>query len=240
MHILEHLDQNNLHHAYLIEGEREIILPELLGFVESLGIKTSGNPDFCVITLDSLKREDAKNLKSMGGQKGFSEGKKIFIVSANSFLLEAQNTLLKIFEEPIQNTHFFLILPDKNVLLPTLLSRLYLIKSKDNLEEEIKQVEKFISLSPKGRIDFLKEIMVEEEEDDSGVLSTDSVRSNMAKFLNALEVVIHNRFSQDIKNQTLKQVLFFEHLFKVRVYLRQPGSSVKSLIESVALAIPNL
>ena len=43
------------------------------------------------------------------------------------FSLDAEHALLKIFEEPKKNTHFFLIVPDKNALLPTLVSRFYFI-----------------------------------------------------------------------------------------------------------------
>ena len=89
-------------------------------FLESLGIKTSGNPDFCHMSFDSFKIDDARDLKSVEYEKGFGVGKKIFLISANNILLEAQNTLLKIFEEPIKNTHFFIITPNTDVLLKLL------------------------------------------------------------------------------------------------------------------------
>ena len=72
MEILENLNKNNLHHAYLIEGAREEIIPKIFKFMEDLGIKTSGNPDFCHISLDSFKIEDAHNLKSVEYEKSFS------------------------------------------------------------------------------------------------------------------------------------------------------------------------
>src|SRR3989338_6960570 len=97
--ISKHLDKNNLHHAYLIEGDREKIVPEILQFCESLDIKTSGNPDFCNITIDNFKMEEALNLRSLSNDKGFSLSKKIFIICSNSFSLDAQGTLLKMFEE---------------------------------------------------------------------------------------------------------------------------------------------
>src|ERR1035437_6840420 len=118
--LFQHLDKNNLHHAYLIEGAKEEVVPEILELMRSLNIETSGNPDFQHISVDSFKIKDARNLKAFGSEKGFSAGKRIFLISANNFLLEAQNTLLKMFEEPTENTHFFLIVPDINSLLQTL------------------------------------------------------------------------------------------------------------------------
>lgn len=243
--ISEHLDKNNLHHAYLIEGAREEIVPEIIKFFESLGLKTSGNPDFCHISVDSFKIEDARNLKSVEYEKSFSTGlsaqagKKIFLISANNFLLEAQNTLLKIFEEPIENTHFFIITPNTDILLKTLVSRFYLIKTKPELEVELKNAEKFIKMSLKDRIDFIKEMLVEAEENEEETILLDSTRSKALKFLNALEVAMSRAVLDKNMSRTALDTSSFEHIFKVREFLNQPGSSTKSLMESITLTVPN-
>lgn len=234
MEILEHLDKNNLHHAYLIEGAREEIVPEIFKFIKELGIKTSGNPDFSHIAVDSFKIDDARDLKSVEYEKGFSTGKKIFLISANNFLLEAQNTLLKIFEEPIENTHFFVITPNVDFLLKTLVSRFYLIKTKPKLKEELKEAEKFLKMSVRDRIQFIKELLNEPEEDE--IISIDSPRPKALKFLNALELLLQNKFVKNFSDLTPS----FQQIFKVREFLSQPGSSAKSLMESVALAIPEM
>jgi len=240
MNILEHLDKTHLHHAYLIEGKREEVIPKIKKFIESLGIKTIGNPDFYHISIDSFKIEDARNIKSYATEKGFSSNKKIFIISANSFLLEAQNSLLKMFEEPIHSTHFFIVIPDVNSLLKTLISRFYLIRSKTGLKNELDQAEKFIKMSLKNRIDFIKDLLTESEEKDEGgneVVVLDSTRSKALKFLNALESILHQKF---ILRMPLNNDLnFFKQIFQVREFLRIPGSSVKTLMESVALVVPN-
>ena len=223
---------------------------EIIEFFKSLGINTVGNSDFIHISLDSFKIEDARNLKSYGNQKSFSSAKKIFIISANNFLLEAQNSLLKMFEEPIENTHFFLIVPDINALLKTFVSRFYLISPKSDLGKEIREAEKFIALPLKNRIDFIKELLIEPEEiDEEGneIVVLDSTRSKALKFLNALELLLHQEFLKNYERgrfqsetggirNNFSETLF--HFFKVREFLRMPGSSTKSLMESVALVIP--
>lgn len=235
MDILKHLDKNNLHHAYLIEGAQEKIVPEIFKFMKNLGIETSGNPDFYHISVDSFKIEDARNLKSVEYEKGFSTNKKIFLISANNFLLEAQNTLLKIFEEPIENTHFFIIVPNANTLLKTLVSRFYLIKTETGLENELKEAEKFIVMSLKDRLVYIKELLVsndEEDDEENLTIEVQSVRSKSLNFLNALETVV-SRIVLDTQN-------CFAHIFKVREFINQPGSSIKTLMESVALIIPSI
>ncbi len=49
---------------------------------------------------------------------------KIIVLMANSFRIEAQNFLLKLLEEPPKNIKFLIVVPSKNLLLPTIKSRL--------------------------------------------------------------------------------------------------------------------
>ncbi|MES2023560.1 MAG: hypothetical protein V4439_02655 [Patescibacteria group bacterium] len=233
MKIAEYFDKNNLHHAYLIEGIREEILPEVLEYVQSLGIETNANPDFLNIVVDNFKIDEAFSLRDMGNQKSFSTGKKFFIVCANNFTLDAQNVLLKMFEEPIFNTHFFLIVPDTDALLRTLVSRFYLIKNKseENKDNKNEEAEKFIKMPLAKRIDFLKELLKKDDEDD---IALDSTRTRALKFLNNLELALHNNMSK-----MPSDISFFNQIFKAREFLRQPGSAIKTIMEAVALNIPS-
>ena len=91
------------------------------------------------------------------------------------------------------------------------------------------------------RVSFIQELLSgeEEEEEDAeeGTISSISTKSAKAQtFLNALEYHLHKKFFIEKKNDT--NLEFLDHLFKVRVYLRQPGSSAKTLLESLALSIP--
>jgi DNA polymerase III delta prime subunit len=234
--ILENLDKNNLHHAYLIEGTREEIVPEIIKFLKDSGVNVVGNPDFININIDNFKIDEAFDLRAMSANKSFSAGKKIFLLCINSISLDAQNVLLKMFEEPIENTHFFLIVPDTNALLKTLVSRFYLISQKTVFGEEYKMAEKFIAMPLKNRLDFIKELLTEVEEED---ISADSNRSKALKFLNALETVM-SRMPLDNKKMSKGILDMFEHFFKVREFLRMPGSSTKMLMEGVALVTPSM
>lgn len=236
MNISQHLDKNNLHHAYLIEGVRDEIVPEIKKFLKGLDIKTSGNSDFIHISIDNFKIEEAFYLRSMSSDKSFSSNKKkIFLICVNSFSLDAQNVLLKMFEEPIVNTHFFLIVPDADALLKTLVSRFYVISPKTILKEGVKEAEKFIAMTLNTRINFLKNFLIEDDKNEE-IAQTDSTRAKSLRFLNALEFVLHQR----TMSKRHFDINYFEHFFKVREFLRMPGSSAKSLMESVALIIPVL
>ncbi len=241
----QHLDKKNLHHDYLLEGEKSLIFQGILKFLKEIKIATVNNPDFFHITVDNFKIDDAFNLKAMSVEKNITFAKKIFVVSANNFLLEAQNTLLKMLEEPTEDTHFFFIVPDVNILLPTFVSRFYLIKSDKAREDKSKEANEFIFMSESERINFIKELLAEPEDvptESRGSttaqavgkdISIESARSKSLKFLNSLESALHSNLQKKKFDSSC-----FEQIFKVREYLRQPGSSTKSLMESVALSVP--
>ncbi|WP_297193024.1 DNA polymerase III subunit delta' [uncultured Campylobacter sp.] len=72
--------------------------------------------------------DDAKEVQK---ESFLAENKeKIIVIMANSFKNEAQNFLLKLFEEPPKNIKFLLVCPSKNLLLPTVRSRFIIEKHK--------------------------------------------------------------------------------------------------------------
>ena len=97
-------------------------------------------------------------------------------------------------------------------------------------------------MSRAQRLEFIKEMIQEPEAstlEEVGVPTVsvdkdlDSVRAKSLKFLNTLELALHNKLLA--RNLPPKS---FGHFFKVREILRIPGSSVKNLMESVALVVP--
>lgn len=223
------MDKDNLHHAYLLEGEKEKILPEIFKLLQAIGVETVGNPDYLEITLDSFKIEDAKNLRAIYQNRSVGGGQKVFVLAVSQILPEAQNVLLKIFEEPVAETHFFLIVPDSDIVLPTLASRLERVFYRQ--APALAEAEEFVSMKIPERIEFLKDLLAEEEEENPTV---ESPRTRALRFLNSLEKVLHERLLVAPQSE----ISFFNQIFTVRDYLRQPGSSAKTLMESLALVIP--
>ncbi|MCX6758061.1 MAG: hypothetical protein NTZ44_04240 [Candidatus Nomurabacteria bacterium] len=232
----DYLNKENLHHAHLIEGNKVEILSELFSFLKEINVEISGNPDFHNLSYDVFKKLDADQLKRNFSEKVFSidkKAKKVFVISANNFLHEAQNSLLKIFEEPNPNTHFFLIAPDLSVFLPTVLSRFYVISTKGEMIDELKEADKFIKMNLSARLEYIKDLVKgkdDEEESEDVEVVVESPRAKALKFLSALEKTLSK---SDLKNK----VQVVDQIFKVREYLRQPGSSTKILMESVAIVL---
>jgi len=81
---------------------------------------------------DDFKLEDAKAVVAEAYIS--EESRKYILFGAKKFLIEAQNSLLKILEEPPSNIVFIILTTSKSALLPTILSRLALTHREDKKE----------------------------------------------------------------------------------------------------------
>ena len=212
-----------LHHACLIEGNKETVVENLITFFENeLSFKTKGNPDFHYMEFDAFGVDDGRLLQGRAGQKALSE-RKIFVATFNAMTHEAQNALLKLFEEPTVGTHFFLVTPNIDKLLLTLRSRMFLLKGEATLSKDISSEAKvFLSSSAKDRLKIVKNIV---DEKDKALAST---------FLNALEEQVY--FNKN-KEMYLNSLTTIED---AKRFIQDRGSSVKLLLEHVALTLPKL
>jgi len=155
-------------------------------------------------------------------KKAFSD-RKIFVISFQSITHEAQNALLKLFEEPTNNTHFFLVTATADIMLPTLASRLFIISCDKKLPKNTHLVEQFLTSTKAERLKYLKGIIDSKD------------KKNAILFLNALEVALY--IKKDLaKNSEIVYAL--KEIAGSRAYLYGRSPSVKMLLEHVALSTP--
>jgi len=84
------------------------------------------------------------------------EHRKIIIIATKNFNVFSQNALLKIFEEPPRNIVFIIIVPTKSLLLPTIRSRLPILKKQEQREKQ--EIDfSFVKLDNALIFSFLKE-----------------------------------------------------------------------------------
>ncbi len=218
------LNKENLHHAYCIEGNPELVLSELTEFLEeNIDFKTHGNPDFWHGSFETFSIDESRKLKERQEKTAFG-GTKIFVLSFSFITREAQNSLLKVFEEPTPQTHFFILTPTSDVLLPTLRSRLVVLRHKRK-EDDPDSIKKFIQSTVAKRLVVVKSFI--EEKDRSGALD----------FLSELESYAA---LQDVSKLSQKDVLSLQEMSKYKKFLFVQGSSIKLVLEHVALTLPVL
>ncbi len=212
------------HHVFLIEGNHEDTKPALLAFLEEeFEINAAGNPDFRTEDFLSFGIDESRTLKAMQLRRAFTEGaKKIFIVVANSFTHEAQNSLLKIFEEPTADTHFFILTPSVQFFLPTLLSRVVCITENASVGN-FEAVESFLKEPYAKRLEVALE------------MSKDAPRAQ-----NFLDELIRFYYEKGLKGErSREETRVLELASKYRIYAHARAPSLKMLLEHLALILPN-
>jgi hypothetical protein len=196
------------HHAYYIEGPlshfaqyKDILRPFAASAYERFGI------------------DEARELIALASLKNFNEA--TFFVALSSITSEAQQALLKLFEEPQEGTTFVLLVPHGS-LLPTLRSRM--LAYPDPLESgpELALAKEFLAASGKARSDLIAAVLKDEE----------GTKERARDLINALETELSKQMGDPAARQAL------EDIAKVRDYLRDRSPSLKMLLEHLAVCIP--
>jgi DNA polymerase III delta prime subunit len=214
-------NSDSLHHAYyFVEHKLEDGVARLKHFIENtLGIKTSGNPDVLHKKYENFSVEDARTLTHGGGMKDFSGVKKIFIIETDFISEEAQNALLKIFEEPTEGTHFFIISP-QDVLLPTLRSRMQVFVGEVDTGKMSKSL---FDMDLKERLEVVKEIT-------EAIKDEEKTKQDAITFLNTIEKELY-------KGGVEKNYEKLKVCEETRASLYDRGAPVKIILENLVLSI---
>jgi len=235
------IKNNNLHHAYCILGNSENVINELEKFiVKELNFSIIDNPDFWYGEFDVMDIEDGRVIKNLHQNKPIKGDKKIFVVSANFITEKAQNAMLKLFEEPRGDTHFFLILPSLNNIISTFRSRLFIIDT-NNAGSSIINPKEFLQLPYGKRMDVVKKIcenVFYEKSKDLVASDEEKSKIEIIKFINALETELKKN-TNFLKTEKT-EVKTFEEIEKVRQYAGEQSPSLKMLLEHVSLILPIL
>ncbi len=212
--------ENNLHHAYVCISTTQNAFGDFETFLtEHLSVSTVGNPDYRVFEENTMSVDTARELGVLQAKKNFSGAKQIFVIKVGSIGEEAQNALLKIFEEPTPDTHFFVFLP-QDTLLPTLRSRVRILYE-DRTE---KQIPSFLKLSLPGRLAYIKKI-------------TDDIGDEKQTKQSAIDLINHIEGELYALGDMRTHAAELAVCEKARTALFSRGSMTKMLLEHVALSI---
>ena len=206
------IDTDHLHHAYLFEGDIEIGQTYLEDLLLRLGIDRAQNPDYFVFENEAFTVGEARTLTERAQGRAFGS-KKIFVIKSPRYTPESQNALLKTLEEPTENTHFFLLLSERGLLLPTLLSRLEVVRMNGS-EKKQKDAEAFLDLQPQERIKFAKKFIDKEKP--------------LAPFLDGLVSLLKTRGASHEE---------IEKVFNQRKFADDPSVMPRLILEHLAVVL---
>ena len=154
---LEELEKGKEAHTILFVGNDSLLASKFMtifaqavlcrglcdGCLNCKKLLTLNHPDVMYFpTKNQLLVEDSNKISSESFVKPIFADKKIFIIKDfDKSTDEAQNKLLKIFEEPKENVYYFLSTTNLEKVLPTIRSRCFKIQlnplSKEDIENEI-------------------------------------------------------------------------------------------------------
>ena len=233
MNIFENKFPSELYHSYIIEGDASIA-PELISYFENAGVIEKNSSDVLSQSYDAFTIDDGHFIKDWHSEKSAHGGKRFCILSVKFINHDAEQALLKMIEEPNENTHIFIIIPNADNLLGTIKSRAHIIRMKENGSGSDAVGQEFIKMNPKARMAHIAEL-VKKYKDDKEKESSGGVRHEATELLNSLEIILHEKFLKDKNNADT--VFALSEVEKGRTYLSTPGASVKMILEHIALVI---
>ena len=172
--------------SYLIVGVNfEVIRKKTQELAKNQGIKlTSSSPDLFFIRpiKNQVSIDSIRQLKRHIYQKPLKEKFKFVVINeAHKLTLEAQNALLKVLEEPPSHAVIILESINKENIIPTILSRVVVVKTKSRQPQAIANL-----IIDKKPLDALKEIIQV---------------ANPQEFLDSQIVTLSKLLSQNIKDK---------------------------------------
>ena len=219
LHNILSKDIKELHHAHLLVGEPELVREDVFTYLQGVGYETEGNPDIWSGVYSTLTIDEARAIKDIAYVHPLQNDVRIFYIGAGSIPDEAQNALLKLFEEPSEKSKFFLCVPHRDILLVPLLSRLVDIAYQSSHEQKaIVSVSAFLTSIPSERIELLKKVIESKD------------RMCAEAFLKDVEMYYHKKKIRDEKVYSI--------LWDATKMLRGHNMSPKTILEHVALTLP--
>lgn len=196
------------------------IVPEVLMYAKKAGI-TLDERDTYTRVYAHFGIDEAREIIDRSVLKAVSE-RRVFVLAMPDMTREAQNALLKTLEEPHDNALFFFIVPAPDTLLPTLRSRMQVLRMSGRVAVSTLDTRSFLAAEPARRVDMLKPLL-EKGEDDRRDMSA------IISFLTELESLLGQQKTKDAEG--------LRAVYRARRFLGDKGALVKPLLEQVALLI---
>ncbi|MFZ1987664.1 MAG: hypothetical protein WAV21_01355 [Minisyncoccia bacterium] len=228
------------HHAYFFAGEAGEGVTSALAFGERvLELSPVGNPDVIVERYGLFSVEDARMLAAKAALSPLIGQKKLLIVSVGRLFHEAQNALLKLFEEPPVHTTLVLIVPSEGTIIETLRSRLHPLPIIESIENDTKHkesslAEQFIKGDAAVRERIIEKILEETKSDKD-----EEKQEGRVKALHFLEELTCSTYLAWQKNpEALAYQEFLQDLDHFVPMLHDRAAPLKPILEHVLITVP--
>ena len=208
------------HHSYIVVNSH----PEALVPVLTAEFKNS-MPESSVVPF-VIPRVTIDNVRMLS-EYTYGSAPQIVLVATDDILHEAQQALLKTLEEPGAQTKIVFIMPHVAHLLPTIMSRVEVVHYEGKDSENIykKEMQKFLTSDMPTRLKWVEKFIKDHEDHDT-------TRSILKRYIDALTEIVLNK--KGVPSTILADLQYASSNILTR------GSSIKMLLEHIAITIPML
>ncbi|TSC61840.1 MAG: DNA polymerase III subunit gamma/tau [Parcubacteria group bacterium Athens0416_74] len=210
--------------SHLVAGDSSAVA-DVLARLHEEGIDTEKNPDVYVRSYTHFGVDDARELRERADLSAQGQ-RRVFVLSTPVMTAEAQNALLKTFEEPPGNALFILVVPAPETLLSTLRSRMQRLDVGTAAHDGGVEGGAFLSASPVARLDMIKPLLEKGDDERRDI-------SSIVMFLSTLE-----RALEKTPRRASREGL--AAIYRARAFMADKGSLLKPLLEQVALLVPRV
>ncbi len=221
------------HHAYVVEGERIAVMARAERAARAL---VGASADYQALAFDQLTIEQARKLRELAYQSGTGDSRVLVIYAARIFH-EAQNALLKVFEEPPSGTTLILGVPSLGILLSTLRSRLVPLPIDEELGAQRDTTSNFLALSSTEREKYLTKL-VERSKADSDAIKQEARGEATALISDLLQRSYKALQAETEPRRRQELVAFLEDLTAFLPISHERSAPLKLIFEHVLLVIP--
>lgn len=210
---------DHLHHAYIVVGGT---IEHVAVMLRERGVQVVGNPDYLALSYHELLVEDARTIAQYAFLKSVC-GAKYFVMSLTRASDGAQNALLKVIEEAPGDSHFFFVVPQSGIFIPTIRSRCIEVSVRGSVEapDEVVAAKEFLSDRLGERVARVEKMLK--------ALEKSKDRTQVREFVRALVVT---SYEHKVAPQHQRTIL------KTHNYLSFAGSSPKLLLMHLAVTLP--
>lgn len=222
------------HHAYLVTGDIEQGLEAALAFAQrTLGTPDIGNPDVVTLRYGLLSVEDARTFQNAVMRAPIAGDAKVIIVAATRFFHEAQNALLKTFEEPPAGTYVILVLPSEGMVLPTLRSRLIVLPIGEASDQASSIAKEFLASARPVQEKMVAKLLdrTKSDKDDEKAVA----RAEALAFIEGLTRIAYEK---NLKAPSKELVAFLSDLDTFTPMLHDRATPLKIIFEHLLLTLP--
>ncbi len=218
-------------HAYVIEGGRHAGIQAARTYArEALQLDGEHHPDLLVFEYGLFSVDDAREVARFASSSPIQGDKKVVVIAATRIFHEAQNALLKLFEEPPQGVVLVLVVPSLGQLLPTLRSRVLVLSSEGM---SVNPAEAFLARTAAEREKFITKILDRTKSDKD-----EEKQAARGELLSMVEGLVRLVYEANKNNESEELRSLLTDLDTFLPILHERSAPLKLICEHLLLVLP--